>query len=160
MKTFKQFILIESAESMTMAPGNDIALSVNPRNINAAKIELSKKVKSDKSVSIDINRDDLSVELKYLRGLYNIKSKKFWVWFAYESVHDNVIDKLKSDPNENIHLYFRGRHKKTKIGPAGVMRGAVLNQHSVEEIKSWQIAIEKFVGKILPLELPFVVIGR
>lgn len=159
MKSFKQFILIESAETITMAPGNDIALSVNPRNINAAKIELSKKVKSDNGVSMGIDRDDLSIELKYLRGLYNIKSKKFWIWFAVESVHYNVIDKLKSDPDENIHLYFK--KQKTKVGPAGVMRGTVMNQHSVKEIKSWQVAIQKFVGRVSPLDiLPFIGVGR
>lgn len=159
MLTFREYLLIESAETMTMAPGNDIALSVNPRNINVAKIELSKKVKSDKSISINIDRDDVSNELKSLRGLYDIKSKKFWVWFAYESVHHNMIDKLKSDPDENIHLYFM--KQRSKVGPSGVMRGATMNQHSVEEIKSWQVAIEKFVGKVSPLNiLPFVVVGR
>lgn len=161
MQTFKEYLLIEKAEILSRGLGPDMAISVNSRNINTAKIELIKLVQSNKKISPTISRDDINNEIKYLRGLYDIKSNIFYVWFSYEAVHNDIIKRLNLNNNNNIHLSFIGMRKETKASPEGALRGFIINQHSIEEINNWKDVIIKFVGRVMPLNTSmFEVYGR
>ena len=107
MLSFKEYILIEKAYITDGSGRYDTArpISVNARNINVAKRELSKSVGKDVSAAYG----DVDESLRQLRGLYDIRNGNIYLMFSTDGIHLLILDEFNIPKNnrKNIGKIFK-----------------------------------------------------
>lgn len=151
MLSFKEYILVEKAViSNAGRYGVSTPISVNARNINVAKVELSKSISKDVSM---VNEMDLIDQLKELRGLYDIRTNNIYLMFSMDGIHELIMSEFNIRDSNAIHLTIF----ETRLAIGGYSASPIhrLNQYDTKDKNRWKKDIKKYVGTRYEWKGPF-----